>query len=809
MVRSRFSAAIFSACLMLVAPFAALAQQTQLITDENRQVYISVMQERLAGLERLENLATESRNSGAKNVYLPQGLGAYVEENTVIFEDALEKLRAGRPVSSARMKTFLDAQYEAGGSGMEELLARFAGYRIPHILSDALPDSITIELPDGPASIPIGKSAPPAEPFIVPTFLQDADGVWQRTQLSLPDMASAEQYLDKAAEWRQPSLRVGHLLGAVTVQTHERDEARNDLLEQIVAVENEIASTQRILDNIDAEIAQLQAEFQVEAGVEEDRLAPFEAAVTEAEARLAPGSQPSPAEASDPRDEDAAMLFEQQRRRLAQIKEALAYLFAEENENGSSEFTRARIQKLDLERAEIEDRMDAENAAPIVVTPSASPEARARYEEARARYQSEAFISHARLRSLAIGFIAKEKVRLGLLDELAAHEADLVQLEARLAAMGGEELPLFSSLETADAHLLFDPGARDEIARLNELIAAQIKRLRDAERRHHKASVNVLRHANTVAETSLDERNSVIGSYVAQALFQWSVQTLDNLEASGGDPVVFFAMAASQMVANRVNIPKFYDADIDRETGELFIANMPPDRVRATQDTATSAGTAVLRPVGEQLGIDALKAALGKAGGSATLAELAALSSMRSIVGDMAAKTPASVKGASVVRAVLIDHLTEAGKARLASVLQEEDVRAHITAQEALSQALASRTLWSDMRDLDRELLDHLLEARAQLHPGTEPAGRVQRPGVRIDHNNHFDPVAGYALTLDIEGEDKTTLSQIQLQLAGIDLEPGTAPGRFLISAAAAEALQADDTPEALPVTIRLEWERQ
>ena len=106
------------------------------------------------------------------------------------------------------------------------------------------------------------------------------------------------------------------------------------------------------------------------------------------------------------------------------------------------------------------------------------------------------------------------------------------------------------------------------------------------------------------------------------------------------------------------------------------------------------------------------------------------------------------------------------------------------------------------LRDADQAILDSLTAARARLRGGSVPIGPIQTPGIAIERNEPFDVEGGYIIMLDVTGEDKTILSEVEMQLAGYDLRKGTAPGYFVVDEKVAASINDADLPEEISVII-------
>lgn len=261
-------------------------------------------------------------------------------------------------------------------------------------------------------------------------------------------------------------------------------------------------------------------------------------------------------------------------------------------------------------------------------------------------------------------------------------------------------------------------------------------------------------------------------------------------------------MAFSQIAVNlTIAKPTFYDVDIDQETGQRYIANMP-DTAKRALDAAKASAVTGARPLAEHASMAALNRALQAASGSARLANLTALATARAHLGQAMSTTPKRASAFSVAKAAILDVATEELKMRIAASMQEESIRAYLAAEEALGDAIQRRTELSELVEVDRSLLETLVAARAALRGGTAPVGTAQTAGIRIERNEAFDVEAGYMIRLYVSGEDKSVLETAQMQLAGYTLKKGTATGYFVIDEEVAEKINAADLPEELPVTI-------
>lgn len=779
-MRSRLAslAAGFLACALAVAA-AWPTPAAEMLDDRRRAMLLETMERHLSSTHGYLNTQKAIDQMSVETIlgpylHVPAGVEAYSAENARIVSGMIDRLRDGRSVSVRAWTKYLDTILAA------ECLSCLVQSYASHVSSIEQARRHGWEDPGPFRSFRLVRS--------------DAGQLRQE----FFDIADGVAYLEQLAKWRHPQIQLAHRLGEVTIRTAARDERRRELLEAITQEENQADSARNYLRALEREIDMESHKLRAEAEYEQDRLAPFEAAL-KAAAGEADGRRPD-ADATEPGPGGRAATIRRKRqeRRVVAIDAALDNL-RRQRQSQPWDGIDDRIAELERERA----TLAGEPATPVPVsTRSSSAAEQARLEDAAARYRSEAFISRKRLDSLAIPVEVKTEQKQRLLGEVAAHEAKIAALQKQLDELGAGGVPPFTLIESADAALRFDGGAQTEAAELARLIAEQAQRLRETERRHAEATKDIRLRADQVFDAAIGERNATGWSYVAQAVVQAAIQIADNAWEAKGNPHAFFAMSMSQMAANlTVAQPRFYDADIDRETGEAFVANMPGMKARAI-DAVKASGVTAVRPLAEHGAMAVLDKALRAASGSPKLVSLAAVATARAELGKAIAATPKRSPAFSIAKAALLDAATEELKSEIAKAMQEKRLRAYITAQEALSDALRRRTELSELRDLDQSLLDSFVSARAHLRGGSVALGPVQTAGIRIERNEPFDAEGGYAITLDVAGADKSILSDVEMQLGGFVLKRGTAPGRYEIDEDTAALIRAADLPEELPVTL-------
>ena len=631
----------------------------------------------------------------------------------------------------------------------------------------------------------------------------------------LPNVASIGELIAFLKARKYDSIKLGYALGDITLSSRQQKSKRIALQQAVVDQRQLIDVDLRYLDLLRSEIKTARSEFQVVAEREQRRLAPF-AERAKALALKAATVTP-PVRAAD--DKVRAMQRALERvngyeRRIRQLDAAIANL-EDQLTRTDLEAIRVQLGHLKSERKgqvrflrfakALKKRNEPKKAeaAPFRRDQSSAGQA---FVEARDTFRHQSRVSNSRIGRARASLDYKQGALERNLAGLLKKEAELQRLQEKLDAYLARAIAKIERIETVDAVVRFEPGLASKLADMNKAISGQLKAMNETMAAHKKASDRIAELTESVEKKSRRVAGMAGLSYVSQALAQAGVQIADSVyEGRKGKSVGFVAVAFSQIVANVLSPPEFYDVKFDRRTGKVKPAR-EFDVKKAAEQIAKSIFTTQARTFGE---FETLKRLADGADNFQKFKKIAGF--RRKFAGKLrrvaATKSGGRAGGFSMIKDIILEQSTEAAKGKIAEAMQSKSVQDFWAAQYALADTLKLRGRLSDLIDFDNDLYRRMVAERNAHMEGKgsrSPTGTEWKPDIVVERNDEFTPKGNYTFSIIFKNPDASRDLDFDVFVADQKLRSSTNHAVFHLTGAQATYLNDNEgrLPGKLPLRL-------
>lgn len=594
-------------------------------------------------------------------------------------------------------------------------------------------------------------------------------------------------------------IKLGHVIGAVTVDIRSRRANRLKLASKVASAEDEVASVKRAIDRLEQESSVLDAEFNKVFAAQADRLKPLQDRFLKAS-----GNAPVEKGPQKPtRQTEIALLRKE--RRIGKIDAALDYLNRQVNGKQPAD-VRERIAALTSERSRLQSEIEAAvNPSPDQKTKKSDELAQQEFDSAKREYLREVRAMAQMVRTAHAPIDIKQDAIVSARDRLWSAQQQLDEATTRLANFDQQTLSSFKSITTSHANIIFKNNPQESLDQYDSLIRDQQKELQDVLRKKSAARKNMIKLMSGVIEDADTLSHDVILSWLGQASLQWVVQTAETARTSKGSRIGFIASAFTQMAVNLLNPPPLYTARL--KDGKIIADTGDPldqENLRiAGAELVTSSG----RKWAEQSGLAAFRKLVSKGIGASSAGERVLYGQLRRQVGTAITDSRISVKflkDQAIAAALAVG--TEKAKQYWAVKSQTPALNTFLSSQAALSSGIELLHILDELEDADTKNLAVLQARRAKIVTRVESADRLSfQPAVQYELNRVFDGDAGYTLTVDVAGQQGTEPYKLKVLLDGQSLQAGTYPGSFVFNENHEAYFEKAERPFALPMTIEMD----
>jgi len=849
---------IFMGLLLLQS--APAVAQPELLTAKQRVSAVEIGKIMLQNYKQVTSeLLLAQKNYGA-DLYVPDGVKAYIVENTTLAAKALKTLRSEKPVPLKKYLEFSRAKGEISVEPISQiifnpllpihLMGSIAAHRIYKRKLSEYQDELKLPRKCRASNIngvgclmfefpPVPPPKP--RPISVEHKIDGGDGKWSYVSKEL-SIDQAIEFLDTyVVIARYPELRLGYIIGDIELANDRPDVMMQFDMGQ---KQGDVAATERALAKVDKQIDKIKERGRRRLAEENKRLKPLKDALYAARNPVRSKAKPTAKQRLRARRIGSAT------KRVENLNRAVANLEDQLIRTPESSVRLRQDLALTLSNLKIEFLENQENLEKDLKDQKADDVKsgakidRKAYLKAKDAYETARFEYQFRMNSLDGELEDKDKAQRRHIDDLANLNREIAKASSELVLEIARRRDVLEQINTKDVLIYFNFDFQ-QLNELNKSLVVVSDALKNATRRREEARTRMIDAVEEAGFSGERLNLATYASYLSQASLDALDQIKDVLEAGAkGGPGAALAEAVHKIAFNTLDIaigggPTFQDGaptDWNPLTGIKSREEFFKDQASSLAQRFTAknykgkpieSGTAqVVKVVGNylkggiQLDLQEVKlqklekAAFSTAGKTPALSanlkkqfeqEFESLSTSRQTWSE---KTMGKGIGGFTKR-FFGDQMKAQGKALVIDVLKKElaqlfqagPMRDYLDAQVAVAQSVDTFRRFGDMYWGRKSTYKLLAARRKKLLKDFELRSDDQ---IVMKLNREFEPEAGYRFNLFFIGKEYSDQVEAEVWVAGRRLNSGKIPNTYEMSAELAKYLKDTDLPAELPIEVEI-----